>query len=186
MTKIPSFTEYGTVDKDTSREDLFMIVKNSGTYATPAYASGTSRKANQLKTKQVLNTPLTASRTLTASEVKNMGTTPIEIVPAPGAGYIIDPISCWYDFVWNSVAWNTGAGNLYLKTADQSVAHFKSDEAAVHLTADSIKKMHHVDGNLGELEENKGLVVYTEADSVATGNSVLIVHVTYQIFSRNP
>lgn len=44
---IPELVSYGAVDESAKKKDLFEVAKNTGTYASPVYAAGDSRKLTQ-------------------------------------------------------------------------------------------------------------------------------------------
>lgn len=52
-TKIDELTAYGVVDTDARKKDLYEVSKNSGTSASPIYASGGSRKITSDELKSV-------------------------------------------------------------------------------------------------------------------------------------
>jgi hypothetical protein len=61
-----------------------------------------------------IDSMLQVSRTLLSSELANLATTPIELVPAQGDGVIIQPLSCTAHYNYGTVPFTT-IGNLKLK-----------------------------------------------------------------------
>jgi hypothetical protein len=116
-----------------------------------------------------------ASVTLSAGQIKAIGTTPIEIIPAQGAGTVINVLSVTYNFNWGSVAFDSNVidigyngGNTYTfngfynvsKTAN-STETFQNTNSIVH-------------------SQNTAVEI-SGTDSVATGDSTIDVHLLYEI-----
>lgn len=58
---------------------------------------------------------LSASVTLTSAQVLAIFTTPVTIVPAPGAGLAIVPVFVAYNYTFGGTAYTDGGGNLQLQ-----------------------------------------------------------------------
>lgn len=114
---------------------------------------------------------------LTASQLKSIGTTPIELIPAPGAGKIINPIRYFASFNWGSVAFDTN--DLIIETVGSSST--LATTAIVDDTADVIWSAGFGGGN-NALVANAAVQI-RGTDSVASGDSTIDVYIIYEIIT---
>ncbi len=119
------------------------------------------------------------SLTLTASEIKAIGTTPIELIPAGGAGTVINVLSVVFRFNWNSVAFDANA--LDVKTSGAGTNIFNS-AFTLDRTSNTTGRATSVSVALDDLIENIKIVI-DGTDSVATGNSTVDVYAVYEVIT---
>ena len=111
---------------------------------------------------------------LTAAQIKNIGTTPVEAITAPGAEKYIDIINVAANLTWGSVAYDsnsiyaTAGGEAWIVSSFLGSVANNLKRATVPTTADN------------------GLITNTAVqimgtDSVATGDSPIDFYITYQI-----
>jgi hypothetical protein len=118
----------------------------------------------------------TVKITLTSGDTKNIGTTPIVAVPAQGVGTVINAISAFAVLTWNSVAFDSNP--LIISSATSGL-----DQFTVNSFLDSVATNHKkmvaqsIDNNI---EVNTALEI-SGVDSVASGDSVVDIYVTYNI-----
>jgi hypothetical protein len=124
--------------------------------------------------------------TLTATQVKNLGTTPIDAIVAPGVGkYIrVRDVDAWLN--WNSVAFD--ANHIYIETdgATDPQARIGQTIGGTLLEQTSNSNMvggsSYTAGALNKYVENTKVVI-NGVDSVATGDSTVDVYITYEIIT---
>jgi len=180
MTKVSAKTSYGSVDYDKSRKDLIYIVKNTGTYASPAYATGSGLKITMEDLPDVLNQPRTVRLQLTTAEVKALNTSPKTIVAAPGGGYAIMPIAMSVKVRFQSARYDGASGSIQLRTETDTASHLTSESDILSSLVDNWENCYHTVGELAKVIENRPLKLYCPNDHTA-GDSIITVWVTYQI-----
>lgn len=117
-------------------------------------------------------------RSLTASEINNIGTTQIELIEAPGTGKAIKIISAFARLTWGSTAFDDNT--LDLVTATGAVKQF-SVASFINTSADTLKTF--------QPESNDDNIVEDDAieldgtDSVAVGDSTVDIYITYEIIT---
>ncbi|MBV1952739.1 MAG: hypothetical protein KUG64_11170 [Cycloclasticus sp.] len=115
---------------------------------------------------------------LTASQIKGIGTTPITAIASPGVGRYIKILSAdaWLD--WGSVAFDDN--DLDLTTSGSA-----SPQISLNNLLDSIVDVNRSKNNNGASDmylENQGVQV-TGVDSTATGDSTVDIYITYEIIT---
>lgn len=116
---------------------------------------------------------------LTASQINNLGTTPIDIIPAPGVGKIIEVVRAYAKLNWGSVAFN--ANYMYLgNTIITDEANNSIYSEFLASTADKIKQISNYNSINSITVENAPLKLLG-TDSVAVGDSTVDIYVTYTI-----
>ena len=120
---------------------------------------------------------VTQKISLSATQIKNLGTTPIEAIPTPGAGNIIQLFGLMLQLNWNSVAFDN---NTLIVETTGALDAWNVESSFLNLTA-SINRTIAVDH--GTLTLVNSPVVITGTDSVATGDSTVDVYITYKIIA---
>ena len=121
--------------------------------------------------------------TLTAAQIKALNTTPIMLIPARGAGTIIDIESIVAKLVYGSVAF-TGANAIETRFTNGSGAKVAADIGSTFLngTANAID---HVGGVVTELTPvaNAAVVLAVPTANPGAGDSTLVVTAFYRVIT---
>jgi len=128
--------------------------------------------------RNMYNNVFNTKTTLTASQIKDIGTTPIQLIPAQGVGTIISPISVIARLNWNTTAFTANGLDFYLDSTHPLyiIANI------ISRTEDTIIKEAEWDSNNNNLVENSPFMV-GGTDSAITGDSTLDIYVSYQIIT---
>jgi len=120
--------------------------------------------------------------TVPEENLKNLNAVQYEVVPAPGDGYIIDPISVVAFLDYSGGAIEVGTNDLLLRTeSGDTVATFTN--AFYEGAADKIEKAE-IEPN-STLRENEALELYCAADdSGGTSTSTMKIYITYRIITK--
>ncbi len=183
MAKISAEPIYGTHDYNKSLKDLFVIVKNTGTYGSPAYAAGSTRRITQEEYMLNMELPFSTKVTLSASQIKTGNTTPIEIVPAV-TGYFIDPISAIADIIVGSVAFDDSVGEMWIEgSATGKPLLISSTGFTNDLSNKQIKMKMDILTDLPVLTDNMALNVKFSDDSTV-GDGEIIIYLSYRLVKK--
>ena len=119
-----------------------------------------------------------AKVTLTSAQVQDLVSTPITLVPAPGAGWIVSILSatCYIDY--NSVAYTTGA-DILLEYGTATIVTF---DGVLALTADSVM-VASPSGSTAVAGASNAPVLITADGVPGAGNSPVTVSVAYVLIS---
>ncbi len=127
---------------------------------------------DEIKTySQPTNVILSEKITVTSAEILDAYDTPVELIPAPPAGFYIDPISIVFRFDYNTTSYATNT-NSFITFGVQNVS------SKIDLTI--------ADSDMGKVELKgegfSGAMEFTVKDGNPTaGDSDLIIYITYQI-----
>lgn len=125
----------------------------------------------------IVVTIFTIKVSLTASEIKNIGTTPIDAIPAPSSGQYIKVLDSSWSLTWNSVAFDD---NTLLLTYDGGSTISQSGTSFLNVTADKLKDAQ--SSSSYNILTNTKLII-DGTDSVATGDSTVDISITYEIIT---
>ncbi len=120
----------------------------------------------------------TVKVSLTASEIKNLGTTPIDAIPAQGAGKVTIVTQMMVKATWGSVAFDNNNLSLIQNTGNVWIFNspfpldFTSDKYLVFVMS----------AITTSLTTNVKTQI-TGIDSVATGDSTIDVYITYAVIT---
>jgi hypothetical protein len=114
--------------------------------------------------------------TLTAAQVQALVTTPIQVVAAPGAGWIVSILSATAYIDYNSVAYTTGA-DIILEYGTADVVVF---DGILALTADTVMVASQA-GSVAVASAPNTAVNVTADDVPGAGNSPVTVSVVYTL-----
>lgn len=125
-----------------------------------------------------------AKVTITSAQVLQLNSTPIEIVPAPGAGKAIDIISATAKLTYNSIPYATNTVLMVLNTS--STQQQLSLAGASPFLASSSSKIGKFFGTnfgntLNQIVENEAIVVSVATGNPTAGDSDIVVYVYYHI-----
>ncbi len=150
----------------------------------PDVSSDTGYTSCKIKPSSVGGDMLSIKVNLTAAQIKTLFSVPVELIPTPGAGKVIEVVSAFGKLNYNSVAFD-GGSSLLLKIDTANQPQFDDMGSALHTsTANSILKFEiyaSVSANDKQLVSDKALMAaFDNADSV-NGNSTMDLYITYKI-----
>lgn len=178
---LPSSNE--AINKSAARKDLFYRVRNTGTYGAEIYDSDptiSGRNSTAEEMVEVLPVTKHIKVSFTAAQIKTLATTPRELVPAPGVGYALEPVSAAVFYNYGTAAFNAVSGILEIYTDTGSSQHLRTESGIIGNTSDKFHKMHHQDGDLADIIENKSLKIRALNDSTL-GNGTIEVYLSYNV-----
>ena len=141
---IPALPDYGSQDSDKIRKDLLEITKNDGTYASPSYPTGATRKI----TVEDLKTALA----ITSQTVTNGVTT-----NSPSEDAVFDAI--YAKGLVKSNAWkNNGVGTFTLEADKYNIVNYSNTNIEILLPAVEVDKTIIVQGTT---QDGSGAVNFT-------------------------
>jgi len=112
--------------------------------------------------------------TLSSAQILASNTTPIELIAAPGAGYMIDVLSLVFKFNYNSIAYAT---NTSMKPRyDTSLTPFSSFDISSGVSYIIKDETFTVN-----ILENKSVEIFTDSGDPTAGNSTIDIYLTYRI-----
>lgn len=128
----------------------------------------------------ILNTKVS----LTAAQIKTISTIPISVIPAPGAGKVIEIISAFLKFNYGTVPFDASFLNyslsLYTITADNR--QFKTANNILNRTSSTFETFDKLPSAPDQLAENKAIVVEGNDDSTV-GDSTIDLYINYRIIT---
>ena len=127
MGKVTGYTAYDQSDSNAGLKDLFYIVKNTGSYASPIYDGDPAVSGRKITVEQFLDeqlVPRTIQVEFSAAEVKNMASTPVEVIPAPGINKIVGVVDVWATHKFGSIGFNGVGGTVEVITNGGSLPLF--------------------------------------------------------------
>jgi hypothetical protein len=124
---------------------------------------------------------------LTNADILTLGSTPVTVVPAPGAGYYVDVISV--NLIFNYTAAYTSGGNMRLfygtaATGNAASALITASGLLVSVTADAIERVSGVPDSTDPPTTNLAVVLATVTGvnfATSTAGNTLRVVVNYRI-----
>lgn len=133
---------------------------------------------------------VTSVVTLTAAQIKALRATPIEVVPAPGAGKSVEFVSAVLKLNYGSEGFTESADNLVLEYDDGSAAVCSQviemtgfiDQTA-DMQTNALPSVDAIDASADV--ENKNIAIFNNGDGEIAGNasddSTVDIHITYRI-----
>jgi len=145
--------------------------------------SGTTSNPYIIDYKASIPVPImrVATLDLTASEVRSLGSNPMEIVPAPGVGKALEVFTAFGQLTYVAPAFNGGGDvSLMCSGATAETAQYRFDPGFLALTASTNNIMLRKANLSGpQIIDNAALVIASD-DSISGGSSVKI-QCTYRI-----
>jgi hypothetical protein len=121
---------------------------------------------------------------ISAAEILDLFATPVELVPAPGAGLVLELISLLLAYDWGTVAYTIGtAGNLQVKYTDGSGVAVSTTRAAtgfLDAVADTLSALDKLEATI-EPAVNAPLVLTVATASPTAGDSPIHARVAYRV-----
>jgi hypothetical protein len=111
---------------------------------------------------------------LTSEQLKNIGTTPIEVIPEPGVGKLIEVRSAFSKITFVSTAFDSNEILLSYKDGSSIWNHTTNFLSATETKIETALLTDR------EIVENKAVQV-TGTDSSATGDGTVDIYITYRI-----
>lgn len=117
----------------------------------------------------------TKTISISSAQILNSNSSPIELVPAPGANKYIQPIAVDLFFDYNSIAYATNT-TAWVRYGTAQFANFD-----LSATADSLNLS--IQGSTGPFGLNQAMDFFTTVGNPTAGNSTIKIVVTYRIIS---
>ena len=152
----------------------------SGKYLT--YKVTASQIASLLGCKCILESKVT----LTSAQILALNSVPQQIVPAPGAGLIIQPVSFLFAYNYNSAAYATNKTLIIYNNASQSLEYFLNDtllaqtSSSTAVTVASVGGTQIINSPISSVE-NQPLMIYVQTGNPTGGDATLTIYTTYTI-----
>jgi hypothetical protein len=134
----------------------------------------------------------TVSVTLTNSQVRNLGVTPITLIPAPGDGKVVAILNCFIKLNCPSASAFTGSGNLrvgYTMTSGKEVILTAKINTSIIASSNQISRTY-PDQKTGDAytnSVNQPVVIYKSTSTVLGGNAAndntVTIILSYQVFT---
>ncbi len=128
----------------------------------------------------MFNTEITSKISLSAAEIKTLGTTPIDAIAAQGAGTAIIIKNVFVKLTWGSVAFDDVPVVIDIDGSNGSWQIAK----ILARTADNVKRASYPSSTVSgdDILENTKVTI-SGTDSVATGDSTLDAYITYEVIT---
>ncbi len=159
-------------------EDL-MIVSDTSLEGNPTRTVSVDALGTYVASQVSAGAILSVKVSLTASQIKSLGTTPIDAIAAPGAGKYIRVTDCDGWLTWGSVAFDDNPITLTAVGAGDVQA---LDDYSLLAKTSTTNNRFGVYETVDPYVENAKLQV-TGTDSVLTGDSTVDLYISYQIIT---
>lgn len=120
---------------------------------------------------------------LTTAQVLALHTTPVSLIPAPGAGKYIEVISVVAKTTFNTIAY-TGSNALELRYTDGSGVKVTGDIAAALVNAAATRADKALGAAVAVMVANAAVVAVVPVADPAAGNSPITIDVLYRIVTN--
>jgi hypothetical protein len=164
------------------------VVRRSGEITAPSMEPSVidgETTGKVLITREYLNERIQRAKvSLTPSEIQNLGTTPVELIPAPGVGKVINVMSVTSRVIFGTVAYNGTGGGLQISTVGGVSFQATVNRFVVNSPSDAIIKntISENDSN-GQLVENAAVEANWSGVAPTVGDSNIDVFLTYEIIT---
>lgn len=126
---------------------------------------------------------LTASRTLSAAEIRTANSNPITFIAAPGPGLAIKVIDSEVNYMPGGVGFTSNSFSLIINTATQAQTGGSGSylTSGVSQTFGEMLEQNVADGQIQHVS-NQSLLITTDSDS-AVGNGTATIYLTYRLIT---
>ena len=120
---------------------------------------------------------------LSAAQIKTISTIPISVIPAPGAGKVIEIISAFLKFNYGTVTFDAGASrSLAIYTSTSSAIQYETANDILNRTSSTIQTFDKGSSKPDALVENQP--IYVDGGSNSTvGDSTIDLYINYRIIT---
>jgi hypothetical protein len=126
----------------------------------------------------------TASVTLSVSQLLNLRSTPVQLIPAPGPGNIIKPLSITLQYKAGAAPYNTSDGNFAIGTPALPGAAHGPGGGFIDQTSDQIAYVGGFGGTFGSRSnfENQPVIVQQNGSTEWTaGDGSVVINISYTV-----
>ena len=126
----------------------------------------------------------TASVTLSSAQLLNLHNTPVQLIPAPGAGNIVKPLSITLQYKAGSTPYNASDGNFAVGTPSLPGATHGPGGGFIDQTSDQVAYVGGFGGAYGSRSnfENQPVIVQQNGSAEWTaGDGSVVVNISYTI-----
>ena len=126
----------------------------------------------------------TASVTLSSAQLLNLHSTPVQLVPAPGAGSIVKPLSITLQYKAGSAPYNASDGNFAIGTPALPGATHGPGGGFIDQASDQVAYVGGFGGAFGSRSnfENQPIIVQQNGSAEwAGGDGSVIINISYTI-----
>jgi hypothetical protein len=163
------------------------VVRRSGELTAPSMEPSVidgETTGKVLITKEYLNERIQRVKvSLTPSQIQNLGTTPVELISAPGAGKVINILSVTSRVIFGTVAYNGTGGGLQISAVGGASFQATVNRFVINSPSDAIVKNTISDnGTNGQLVENAAVEASwsTGGATPTVGDSNIDIFLTYE------
>jgi hypothetical protein len=161
---------YTTAQRDGLTPSARQIIYNTDVNRYQYWDGGEWREF--FPTNQVLETKVT----LTPAQILDSFSNPVELIPAPGAGKYIRPVTIDWFSEFNSVLYLTNVGGIIkIENAFDRIANF-----LINFTINIFGSLE-IEQLIINLKENEPLIFTTDTGNPTDGDSDITFYITYMI-----
>lgn len=118
---------------------------------------------------------------LTANQLKNLNSEPIEAIPTPGANKAIEIIAASLDYTFGTIAFDNATITLNAST----LPDYQFRKSNVLLATDDVFGLMQASGStVVNMEYNDSIVVTADADSSTDGDGTAVIYIQYRIVTK--
>lgn len=120
---------------------------------------------------------------ITSAEILDLNSTPKELVPAPGAGKVLEFVSAVFHLKHGGTDY-TGGADVIVQNETGTDLSGNLANTFIQSSADAYAILNALQAGVVNVV-NEALDLYNSSTTFATGNGTLVVHVAYRIHDFN-